>query len=82
MMPLNLPIEHFLPFSLLHTSEDQYCFTTGQLSGSPAQTMPVVPLGSHHLGNPYAMAGHNDQAILDRQLPARSVHIICAIRRC
>ena len=51
--------DHFLPFSLLHAREDQYRFSVDQPSTQD------VPPGPNPTGNPCAMAGFHEQAVMD-----------------
>ena len=68
---LNILIDRFLPFSLLHTHDDQYCFESdlGNQPSSwppPPQHLPLYQIvGTDPQGGPYTMAGFHEQAILD-----------------
>lgn len=60
--------DRFLPFSLLHSHEDQYRFSTDASllrSGLLPDVYPRFPSGGGDTGNLLAMAGFHDQAVLD-----------------
>ena len=59
------PADRFLPFSLLHTREDQFCFSNNNTSLWSGLSPPPYPVPAQVQGNPFGLAGFHEQAVLD-----------------